>query len=138
MSSTTMSPYSSVWASSFKPGYSVSKLPVARKLVPPGMAKGAMTSWLSSSTMPTAYSGGTSESYMPSIMASLVGCSFHTTTAEEWANTIMAQEVTMPTTAVMRMVFMANSALRPLSIYQPATAMATNAPMMSSASTVWV
>ena len=78
MSSTTMSPYSSVWASSFKPGYSVSKLPVARKLVPPGMAKGAMTSWLSSSTMPTAYSGGTSESYMPSIMASLVGCSSDT------------------------------------------------------------
>ena len=88
--------------------------------------------------MPTAYSGGTSESYMPSIMASLVGCSFHTTTAEEWANTIMAQEVTMPTTAPVRMVFMAKSVCWPLSRYQAATAMATKAPMMSSASTVWV
>jgi hypothetical protein len=75
---------------------------------------------------------------MPSIMASLVGCSSHTTTAEAWANTIMAQEVTMPTTAAMRMVFMAKSLWRFFSMYQPATAMATKAPMMSRASTVWV
>ena len=131
-------PYCSVSASEFRPWYSVSQVPVARKLVPPGMANGAMTCWLSSSTQPNRYSGGTSSSYMPSIMASFVGCSSATTTADACAVKIMMQLVTMPTTAPMRMVFMANSACLPLIRYHALTAMAANAPMMSSATTTWL
>ena len=76
-------PYSAEAASWLRPSYSVSQVPVARKLVPPGMENGVMTFWFSSSTHPNAYRGGTSESYMPSIMASFVGCASATVTAEE-------------------------------------------------------
>ena len=75
---------------------------------------------------------------MPSIMASFVGCSFDTSTAEECAVTIMAHDATMPTTAPTRMVFMANSACLPRSRYHAPTASAANAPMISSATTTWV
>ena len=113
----------------------MSHVPVATKLVPPGMEKGVTTSWFSSSTQPNRYRSGTSPLYMPSIMASLVGCSSETTTAEEWAVPSMTTVVTMPTTAPIFSVFMAKSACLPFSRYQAATAMATNAPMMSSATT---
>ena len=42
-SATSMSPYFSVCASEFKPWYWASHVPVARKLVPPGMENGVMT-----------------------------------------------------------------------------------------------
>ena len=132
----SIAPYSSVSARSLRPWYSVSHSPVARKLVPPGMANGVMTSWLSSSTHPKAYSGGTSESYMPSIIASFVGCSSATVTADACAVTSMKHVVTMPTTAPIFIVFMAKSVWRFLMRYHADTAIATNAPMMSSATTV--
>ena len=133
MSATFISPYFSVSASELRPAYSVSHVPVAKKLVPPGIANGVMTCWLSSSTQPKAYSGGTSSLYMPSIMASFVGCSSETSTAEAWAVTIIAHDATMPTTAPMRTVFIAKSECLPFSKYHAPTAMDTNAPKMSSA-----
>ena len=133
-----MSPYFSVCANEFRPWYWASHVPVARKLVPPGMENGVTTCWFSSSTQPNAYSGGTSSSYMPSIMASLVGCSCDTSTAEECAVTIRAHEATMPTTAPTRMVLMAKSACLPRSRYHAPTAREANAPRISSATTTWV
>ena len=73
---------------------------------------------------------------MPSIMASFVGCSSLTITADEWALPSSSTVETMATTAPRRMVLAANSACLPFSMYQPATAKATNAPMTSKASTV--
>ena len=43
MSATSTPAYLSVCAREFRPWYSVSHVPVARKLVPPGMANGVMT-----------------------------------------------------------------------------------------------
>ena len=77
-----MAPYFSVSASELSPGYSVSNVNVAKKLVNPGRL-GPMTVWFCSSTHPKKYSGGTSSSYWPSIAASLVGCCSQTPTAVE-------------------------------------------------------
>ena len=84
-----------------------------------------------------AYSGGTSSSYMPSIMASLVGCSSLTTTAEEWALTSSTHVDRMPTMAPTRSTRSAACSWRFLMRYHAPTAMEMNEPMTSSDSTVW-
>ncbi len=57
---------------SLRPWYSVSKLKVARKDVPPGMDR-AYVVWVSSSTQPKSDRSTAPLSYWPSIAASLVG-----------------------------------------------------------------
>ena len=129
-------PYCSLSASVFRPGYSVSGEPVARMLVKPGIAMPATLS-LPSSTQPNRYSGTASSSYWPSIAASLVGCSFHTPSAVECADTNSASVATSVTTAPVLSVFFANSRSRPFRKRYAAIDTATRPPITSAAVITW-